>query len=372
MINGSIRIATVWGVPLRVHTSWLLVLFLVVIILASEFRELAPWWSKTEQWGLALLTSLLFFASVVTHELAHSLLALRKGIPVRSITLFVFGGVSQISREASRPGIEFQVAIIGPISSLALGGIFKALEVGLGGQSEHARNALLILSETNLALGVFNLLPGFPLDGGRVLRAVLWGITRNYIRATRIATWSGLIMAGVLILGGIAFALAFRSFSGLWLALIGWFLYTAAAGTGRQLRLQQVLQPFQAKDILTPDFNLAPADKHVQEAVEHYVLPLGRRPVLLSDGVHITGLVDLRAIRKIPRGQWGYVPVSSVSIPLTQLSVVPPHENALRAVELLEAAPGAMVLVMEESKLLGIISQESVSSFHRTRTELGL
>ena len=255
-MNSSFHLGRIWGIPLGINYSWFLILALVILLLSSRFSATHPQWAAPEQWGTALITALLFFGSVLAHELAHSLVAVRRGIPVTGITLFVFGGVSQISREPDRPRLELLIAIVGPAASVALGGLFLGIWLLTRSAAQQPVESLHAVSgvlwPSNLLLGIFNMLPGFPLDGGRVLRAAAWGVTGNYHLATRVATLAGQAIAVLLVAASVALAVGLRSPSSLWLALIGAFLFSAATNSQRHTILFRRLQGLQARDVMEP------------------------------------------------------------------------------------------------------------------------
>ncbi|MBI4234213.1 MAG: site-2 protease family protein [Chloroflexi bacterium] len=368
----SIRLGKVWGIPLGINYTWFVVLLLVIFSLASQFRSVFPEWAAYQHWGLAIVTSLLFFASVLLHELAHSLVAVRKGIPVHSITLFVFGGVSHISREANRPGLEFVIAVVGPLSSLVLGLLFWGIAMAGRTTSEHLWAAGLTLAQANFILGIFNLVPGFPLDGGRVLRALLWGATRNYDRATQVASITGRIVAVLFILAGVFIALQVNLISGIWLVVIGWFLESAAASSYRQFRLREGLRGYTARDLMTTERPTVPPSLSIRQLVEERILPTGRRCFVVGEGEATYGLVTVHSAREVPRHRWDLVPVREVMIPLEGLKAVTPQEDAFRVLELMDEANVNQVPVVQDRRIIGLITRENVLHFLRTREELGI
>ncbi|MFH1003355.1 MAG: site-2 protease family protein, partial [Chloroflexota bacterium] len=240
----AFNIGRILGIQIRIHYSWFIIFALVTVSLGWQAFPLDyPQWSPLLNWATALVTSLLFFSSVLAHELSHSLVGRANGVPIKSITLFIFGGVAQMTREAARPGAEFKMAVAGPGCSLVLGGLFALLGwlVPVGVVQEMAS----WLAYINIALAVFNLIPGFPLDGGRVFRSLVWRLSGNYRRATRIATLVGRGVGYLFMLGGLAIVI-FRPggldwFSGLWLAFIGWFLENAASASYRQMRQAEAM-----------------------------------------------------------------------------------------------------------------------------------
>jgi Zn-dependent protease len=232
---GTFRIGKIAGIDIDIHVSWIIIVVLLTVSLATGwFPQLYAGWSTPTYWLIAFLSSLLLFVSVLLHELAHSLVARRRGLPVKSITLFIFGGVSNIEMEPGTPGIEFQMAFVGPLTSLLIGAICFLLQVPLRGSNSPLEGILFYLAVTNILLGFFNLIPGFPLDGGRVLRSIIWRITGNLQQATRVASLTGQFIAYLFILLGIWIFFVGDILDGIWLGFIGWFLLSAAQSANAQ------------------------------------------------------------------------------------------------------------------------------------------
>ena len=227
----SLRLGRIFGIPVEVNVSWILVFLLLTYLLAGQFDDVRPHWTAAQTWSVAVVAVVLFFLSVLAHELSHSVMALSKGIPVGGITLFIFGGVSRLEREPQRPITEFVVALVGPLTSILLAGIFGGAWYLLGRGDSAPEMVLLLLAWTNLSLGVFNLVPGYPLDGGRLLRAGIWGITGDRRRATRIAAGMGQVVGGAMALGGVIIAVFWEPVDGVWLGVGGMFLFSMARGS---------------------------------------------------------------------------------------------------------------------------------------------
>lgn len=250
-MRGSIRIGKIFGIPIGLHYSWFVIFGIVTFSLSYYiYPDSYPGWSNSMYWLIGIITSLLFFCSVLAHELSHSLVSRRNGVPIKSITLFIFGGVARISRESSRASGEFKMAIAGPLSSMVIAGIFTVIWLISRNSNEPVAALSSWLAYINGSLAVFNMIPGFPLDGGRVLRSILWGATRNYRRATRIATRIGQGVAYLMIIGGLVIAFKYDWLSGIWLAFIGWFLNNAATASFSQVTLREGLGNFTAGDVM--------------------------------------------------------------------------------------------------------------------------
>ena len=370
-MSPSIRLGKLFGVPVGINYSWFLIAVLVTVSLAFQLGDSNPDWPVAERWSVALITSLLFFGSVLAHEMSHSLLAIRMGIPVHGITLFIFGGVSQISREASRPSMEAAIALVGPLTSFALAGVFFGLSVLVDPVSAHVHAMLTLLWWVNLVLGVFNMVPGFPLDGGRVFRAVIWGVSGSYGVATRISSMVGRLIAYGLIIGGIAVTLLTGSFQGLWLALIGWFLEQAATATYRQFRLREGLKGYRAGDLMARDCAFVDGKIALDQLVDIHVLPTGQRCFVIADGLRLCGLVTLKAVRNVPRGAWSTTPVYQVMTPYEKLHTVAPEADAYTVLETMDEHDVNQVPVVRDREFLGLITRDRVLHFVRTRSELG-
>ena len=230
-MGASIRLGRVLGIPVEVNVSWLAIFILLTVVLAQQFSDANLHWPAAQRWAVAAVVAVLFFLSVLAHELSHSIVAVRRGIPVRGITLFIFGGVSRLAHEPRRPFTEFIVAVVGPLSSLILSGVFGGVWYLLGAGDSTLEVILFLLAWTNLTLGVFNILPGYPLDGGRVLRAAVWGITGSYRQATQIAARAGQTIGVLTMLSGVPLGLFVDAIDGVWIALVGGFLFSVASAS---------------------------------------------------------------------------------------------------------------------------------------------
>jgi len=370
MIKQSFRLAKVRGIEVGVHYSWFIVFALITLSLSTQFAQEHPQWTRGEHYILGVVTSLLFFGSIVLHELAHSFVALAKGIQVRSITLFVFGGIAQLTREPDRPLTEFQIAIVGPIASMGLAFGFKLIASAAAGRSDQALAVADLLAQVNLMLALFNLLPGFPLDGGRVFRAVVWWVTESFTRATAIAAKSGQAIGYAFILGGILIGFTANLFNGLWLAFIGWFLLTMAQESVLQVSLRSALKGLTAKDIMAVDCPVVSGRMSLAELVENYVLRTGQACFLVSEDNLVEGLVTLHQVKAVPREHWGATSVSRAMIPYAQLHVVDPDTPVLEVLESMDRADVRQVPVTKAGRLIGIVSRDHLLQIIRARMEL--
>jgi len=323
---------------------------------------------------VGIVTSLLFFASVITHELAHSLVARAYDIPVKSITLFIFGGIAHMTREATHPGAEFKMAAAGPACSLVISGLFYLLWLLTRNTIEPIAIMVQWLAFINLALAVFNLIPGFPLDGGRVFRSILWRVTGNYKRSTRIATQVGrgvgylFIGGGILIIFLHPFGLDW--FSGLWLAFIGWFLENAASASYRQAQWRDALQGFTAATVMTSDCPVVPSNITINHLVQGYVLLSGHSFFLVADEGRLGGALTLHNIKSVPQQNWDVTQVREIMTPVEKLKVAHPDQDALSILEQMGENNISQMPVVSEGRVIGLITRDDLIRFLRTRSEL--
>ena len=359
-MGGSLRLGRVLGIPLGVSYSWFLVLALVVLVLDSHLGDRYPFWGDAQRWATATVVALLFFACIVAHEMAHSLVAVGRGIPVKGITLFIFGGVSQISREANSPRVELSIAIVGPLLSLLLGAVFLGLAFATQNSNTTLHAGALILAYANFGLGIFNLVPGFPLDGGRVLRAGVWKITGDPWKATRVAVTAGRLAGLLLILGGIALTATSGTIWPLWLALVGWFLLQTASSSLRQARAHERLRGLRAHDVVEGDLATVPESMRLSELMESDVLPKGHLYCLVSRDGEECGLLPLLRLRRIRTSRWDEVTVGELMLPLEGLARVAPSTEALEVLDVLNEKSPDPVLVDHHGLLLGIVSKDSL------------
>jgi Zn-dependent protease/CBS domain-containing protein len=371
-MKGNISLGRVFGIPLRLHYTWFIIFAWVTFLLV--FSAVDQTYPIEQRVILGILTSLLFFASVITHELAHSILAIRNNIPVKEITLFVFGGVSQITKEATHPRAELLIAIVGPLTSLALAGIFYGLHLLLAGTQQNLAASLMQwLALMNVILAVFNLIPGFPLDGGRIFRALVWQRTHDYHRATRIATKVGQGIAYALMAVGIAsiFTPLLPWFNGLLLIFIGWFLNDAARASYQQVLLRDALTGITARQVTDYDCPLIPPHLNLMELVQQYILPTGRSCFLISWGAELEGMVTLQQIKKVPRSRWAITPVQDIMTPASKLKVAYADQDILSVLQEMNGESTNHIPVMEAGKVIGVINREDIARFLRTRAEFG-
>lgn len=372
----GLRVARVFGIDVYLDASWFLISLLIAWSFSNLFREIQPSLGLTTGGYLAMgvLAAVLFFASVLAHEVSHSLVARARGISVRSITLFVFGGVAQITKEPETPADEFRIAIIGPVTSIVLGVVFIGIAYLAGFTGANAASLIFeTIGFLNLALAAFNLVPGFPLDGGRVLRAAVWSRTGDLLKSTRVASIAGQVVAGLLIAVGL-YRIVFLNqlFGGIWSILIGLFLNQAAQSGYQQLLLRQTLQGLRVRDLMTPDPESIPGNMRLSEAVDSFFL--SRRhtsfPVLgFYDAPE--GIVTLQMVRDTPRENWEELTIRQIMAPREPKISTTPDEPLTVVLERMPHNPIGRFLVVEEDKLAGFLSVSDILRHLRIRQWIG-
>jgi Zn-dependent protease/CBS domain-containing protein len=368
-MRSHIPLGKIFGIRVGLHFSWFLIALLIVFSLSAQFRLVNPAWSAGFVLTLAIATAILFFVSLLLHELAHSLVAQGHGIPVREITLFALGGVSQIEGESSDAKTEFRIAVVGPLTSLVLGLLCLAAAQALPGAGTAAQTMLAWLGYINLSLAVFNLVPGYPLDGGRILRALLWWKTGDAVQATRMAAATGQMVGWTFVALGIVQFFLGASFGGLWISFIGWFLLQAAGESRRQAGLTRAIQDVRVSDIMSHDCATVDGRQSVQDLVER-LFRTGRRCFLVMEDGHVAGLVTPHEIRQVDRTQWPVTPVDSVMKPLEGMQAVSPDAPLANALQVMTKENVNQLPVMENSHLEGVLSRAEVLSYLQTRAEL--
>jgi Zn-dependent protease/CBS domain-containing protein len=356
---GGWQIARVFGIPIYLHPTWIVIFLLVALTLNATIAGQAPWVGTIPRWVAAVSTALLFFGSIVIHELAHSLLARRHRVEVRSITLFIFGGVAAIEQNAPTPRAELEIAIAGPIASALLALGFSLLaEVFAAGSAD----ALMFtwLGGINLSVAVFNLLPGLPLDGGRVLRAWLWARHGDATRATRLAARVGQAMAYGLIGLGAALALSGGSaVGGLWLAFIGWFLLTASAASVRQAEIDASLEGLCARDLMTREIAWLDGSASVGTFARDLVMR-GKRWALVGSSGIASGIVTISDVKRIPSHEWDETPVSRIATPMREVATSPPDASVRDLLQRMGSREVNQVPIVESARIVGAVTREAV------------
>lgn len=373
MNKHTISLGRLLGIPVGLDPSWFLIFIFMTWSLASgyfpvEYKD----WPQFQYWILGAVTTIMLFVSVVLHELGHSMVALRYKIPVNSITLYIFGGIAQIGAEPPSAMAEFWIAIAGPVVSFGLAIIFQLLQNVFTGLVPLLA-LVKYLAYINGMLALFNLIPGFPLDGGRVFRAVIWGTTHNLRKATLVAAGLGRVVAFAFILFGVWQIFQGNFGNGLWIAFIGWFLESAAASQVQQQTIHDLLEGHTVKQIMNRDFVTVPADLTLQNLVDQHILEQGKRCFVVTNEVDkVVGLLTLHHIKEIPKVRWADKTVSQVMTPMSQVKWLQPITPVKVALEEMDRDGVNQLPVMLDHQISGMLTREDVISFLHTQVELGL
>ncbi len=330
-------------------------------------------WTRTQYWLVGTLTSLLVFASVLAHEVSHSLVARGRSMPVRSITLFVFGGVSELGGEPRSARDEFWMAIVGPLTSFAAALLFAAIWLAARAVGATPLRAMAgYLAYINVAVGIFNLLPGLPLDGGRVLRSAVWRVKRNMLEATRIASNAGRVIAALLIGIGLLALVGGELIGGLWFMLIGWFLWNAAESSYQQLLIETSLHGMTVASLVEPETPRIDPDASLQDLARDGILRQNRRAFfVVSDAGDIEGLVTLTDLRKTPEGDWEAVPVRRAMTPVDRLVTITPQAEVVAALQLMVDHDVNQLPVMSGGMAVGLLTRAGLLRAIQQRLEIG-
>ncbi|MEO6223781.1 MAG: site-2 protease family protein [Vicinamibacterales bacterium] len=370
----SITLGRLFGVEIGLHYSWFIIALLITLSLGGHFGASNPVWSRAIVWTSAVVTALLFFVSIVIHELSHALVARARGVPARSITLFALGGVATMERPAPDARSEFWIAVAGPVASVAIGLGCYALAASLGWspQAEVGPSTAVLgwLGYINISLAVFNLIPGFPLDGGRILRAVLWARSGDADRATITAARVGQAVAFGFILIGVMQFFAGAGVGGLWIAFIGWFLLQAAQASYAQVAVVADLRGVRVRDIMSTDCTTVDADMRVQTLVDEHLLRTGQRCFVVGSRGRIVGLITSHEIKGVARDRWTTTSVGSVMRPLDQLRTIQSDMPASDALTLMGREDVNQLPVMSGARFEGIVGRRHILQLLQTRADL--
>jgi Zn-dependent protease/predicted transcriptional regulator len=376
-MRSNIKLGTISGIEIGLHYSWFIIAALIAFSLSEHFRQVNPSWGPGLIWIAALVTAALFFVTLLLHELAHSLVAQARGLKVRAITLFALGGVSQIQDDATDAKTELLVAIAGPVASLIISVGCLAIALGLGWhrstEPQTAVTGVLVwLGYINIGLAVFNMIPGFPLDGGRVLRAIVWAITKNADRSTRIAARVGQFVAFLFILDGIWQFFSGAGFGGLWIAFIGWFLMDAAKASYAEVEITAALRGVRVSEVMSRDCAIVSPGMSLQEFVNTYLLRAGERCFAVEDQGRFVGLITPRDVGNMPRDRWDKTTVREAMRPLKELHVITPDTPVLDALKLVTGKDVNQLPVVANGTLHGVVSRSQLLQLLQVRSELQL
>ena len=376
-VDANVTLGRIHGIEIRLHLSWFALALLLVLSLSAHFDNAHPDWGQAVVVFSAVVTSILFFVTLLLHELSHAAVARRNDLPVESITLFALGGVARIRKDAAEARTEFWMAIAGPLVSALIGALALALAFALGWSPatepvSPTLATLVWLGYINLSLAVFNMIPGFPLDGGRVLRALLWWVTKDPDRATRAAAIVGQMVGGLLIFTGLVRFFGEEGLAGLWMAVIGWFLLSAAGASLQQSQTWQRLQGVRVADVMARDCAFVDARTSVEEFVDTHLLRPGPPCYVVLERGRPAGLVTSHDVRRLRRERWPYVTVDAVMQPLERLKSVSAETPLRESLEAMVEEDVSELPVIEDGHLEGVVSRGSILGFLKTRAELRL
>ncbi len=367
-MRGFPRLGQISGVSLRLHYTWALALVLITAITVTQFTEAYPLWQRI---SLGIATSLLFFISVSIREFTTLLTAISRGIPVKRITLFVCGGVSQISKESTSPMLELLMAAAGLLSSLIIAGVLYVIYGILANAGSTVISGVIQwLAFIYFMLFLFHFIPGLPLDGGRMLRALLWKATGDYERATLIAGWSGWVIGLLCIAGGILWLIAdLQWFNGLALVGLGWILLTVASQSRRQAVLRQALQKIKAQDIMTREYSLISPQFTISQLIHDYILATGERYFAVADEGKLQGTVTMNDIKRVPKKRRGSH-IGKIMTPASELKTAHPQQSAASLLGQMDELGIDHMPVLEDDKVIGIVARDSLIRLAQARAEL--
>lgn len=372
---GGVKLGKILGFEISIDWSWLLIFFLVIYTLAvGYFPTFYPEFTTTTNWAMGTIAALLLFASVLVHELSHSIIARRYGTQVKGITLFLFGGVSQTTDEPKSPKEEFWMAIAGPITSFLLA-VFFYLLGGLGvvvGWSAPVVAVFSYLALINVLLGAFNLIPGFPLDGGRVLRSIIWSATNNLTKATRYASYFGQGFGYVLMGLGFLDILNRNLVGGLWLIFIGWFLAGAARSSYQQVMMKQALSGVRVEQVMTTNVPAVPADLSIRQFVDDMLLKNEYSCYPVVHGDEVLGVIGAEEVRMVPSEKWDFVRVGEIQHHIDSAYEIGMEDDAWNALTKLSDQNVCRLVVVEDNHLKGTVGRESVFRLVQTKMQTGM
>ena len=372
-MTSSFSIGRIFGVEIGVHWSWIFIFLLVTWSFAADggvIDSFYPGWEAPQRWTAAVLVSGVFFLSVLIHEMSHAIVSNRLGLPVRTITLFVFGGAANLSKEPEHARDEFRIAIVGPVTSLALGVVFTLGWLIILPFNEGVAGISAYMAIINASLAVFNMLPGFPLDGGRVFRSIVWGRNQNRLAATRTASRVGEWIAYGLMGIGIIQTF-FVGLGGLWLVLIGFFLRNAATASYEQLVIQTTLSGIPVRDVMRAGFAQVPPDTTIEQLVYEGIMRANARSFAVMAGGDFAGLITLTDVRKVPRDEWASTSVYRAMTPFERLHTVQVGQCLTDVLQTMAEHDVHQLPVLRGRELVGMLDRGDVMRFIQVRRDLG-
>lgn len=374
-MQAQIRLGRIFGIEIGLHYSWLIIAVLITFSVSAQFYETNPQWGSLVIWTSAILTAALFFAAIILHELSHAAVAKMRGLPVRSITLFALGGVALIEKEAEDAKTEFLMAVVGPFTSFLIGGLCLLLASAAGWSSAAASDTpfsaiLMWLGFINVGLAVFNLVPGFPMDGGRVLRGFIWWLTGDAERATKISSVTGQVVALGFILIGVVSFFAGGGLGGVWIAFIGWFLLDAARASYAEVMTAEALRGTMVRDVMDRNFSVVEGWTNLRSFVEDELLRTGRRCFVVEENDRPVGLITAHEVKQVTPALWPYKTVAEVMLPLARLHTISADTPVTEALETMGREDVNQLPVVRDGRFAGIISRGHILTMLHTRTEL--
>ena len=373
-MNGTIRVGNLFGIPFYVHPSWFFVLALVAWSYGSDLGAQFPGLGVGLPLLLGLVVGLLLFASVLAHELGHSLVAIRQGIAVKSINLFLFGGLANLEKESKTPGEAFWVAIAGPLVSLVIFGLLTAISLTTGISGPLAAIVALVAS-INLALALFNLIPGLPLDGGNILKALVWKITNNPYKGVIFAGRAGQVVGWIAIISSLLPILLFGSFANIWGLLIGWFLLQNASSATRNAKIQAQLAEIKAEDAITPNSPIITADISLRELANEYIIgkPNRERFLVTDEDGQLIGAIAVDDLKTIPTSRWSETQVRELMQPYQLQTTVQSEQSLLEVITLLEQQKlSSLPVIRKNGVLVGLVEKAEIIHLLQKRAQAKL
>jgi len=368
----GLKVATIGGIQIRLDYSWFIVFALVLFSLsAGYFPRAYPGQTTGVYWTTGLIATLLFFFSVIAHELSHSFMAIRSGIKIPEITLFIFGGMARLSEDANDPKTEFKIAIVGPLASFALAFLFWLVRMSIRGEQPSIIVEMFgYLAWINVALGVFNLLPGYPLDGGRLLRSVWWWKTGSVLRATRVASdWGKGLAIALMIFGGLQI-FAGGLIGGVWIILIGMFLRGMAEGTYQELALRKSIEGTRAEDVMIRDVVTAPPELTLRRLISDYFLRYGYRGFPVTENGNVLGVISLADVKDLTAEEHAEKKIVELMKPLSNEMLIRPETPLVEALSRMSSTGLGRVLVMRDNRMLGMVTYTGLLRFLEIRRAL--
>jgi Zn-dependent protease len=374
MSGWQIKIGRIFGIEIDLHFSWFVIAALLTTSLAAHLYQVNDEWSAAVVWAAAVVAALAFFAAILLHELSHAAVARARGVKVPSITLFALGGLAHISRDSADARTEFWMSLAGPVTSVLIGvgalGVARFFGWNFSATPDSPAMVMLVwFGFINITLALFNMIPGFPLDGGRVLRAIIWWWTGNQVRATRLAATLGQVVAFAFVFIGFLSFISGGGFGGLWLAFIGWFLSDAARSAAFETTVTEGLRGVRVRDVMSRDCATVERGTSISDVAEE-VLRTGRRCFFVVDNGRVAGMVTPQEVRAVPRDRWNVTPAADAMQPLERLHHVEADSPVTEALDVITGKDVNQLPVLDHGQLRGVISRDRILYLLSTRAQL--